>query len=229
MLIYTKAVPLVLIVFLVPLLTGCERKYIKGEGTATQESRKITNFSTIEADGEYHIKGTIGTPEELVISSNPNLIPYIKSSVDNKILTIHVDDSVKLLPSVQQNIWFTTDQLHTLNLKGNSQFEMYDLNDKQLNCTFKGTHIVMLKGIITNLKIVINGNANVNAQGLQVRDAEIEINGSGLVGVDISNNLKVKINGDGKVLYYNHQPKVEQTISGSGEVSNAFGALEQQN
>lgn len=209
-------------------MTGCGKQSINGKGDAKQERREIKSFSGVDVDGIYIISGTIGQPNELVISSNPNILPYIKSSIDSDILTIKYDDSVKLAPSVQQTIWFTTDNFQTLNLSGNTQFQMTDVNGKQLVCKLNGSHKVFLRGKLDSLKMVINGKANINAEGLNVKDADLEINGSAIIGVQATDNLKVKINGDGKVMYYGGQPKVQQTIHGSGQVISAFGNLEQQ-
>ncbi len=224
---FFKLAPTILAVCLFSLMTGCGHETIKGEGAAKQEQREIKAFSGIEIDGNYAILGTIGKPDELVISSNPNILPHIKSSVDSGILIIKNDDSVNLKPSVAQKIWFTTEEFQSLRLSGNSQFQI-ELNSNKLDCEFKGSHKALLKGKLASLKIVSNGSADINAQGLQVKNAEVEINGSGLVTLSVTDNLKVKINGDGKVIYYSGQPKVEQSISGSGQVRSAFGALEKQ-
>lgn len=222
---FIKFAPLILAVCLSSLMTGCGRESIQGKGEAKQEHREIKTFSAVDINGNFDIVGTIGQPDELVISSNPNILPYIKSSVDNDTLAIKSDDSVNLQPTVTQGIWFTTNEFLSLHLSGNTQFQLANLNGDKLECDLKGSHKVFLKGKLTSLKIVTSGSTNINAQDLQVTDADIEINGSGVIAINVSNSLKVKINGDGKVIY-NGQPKVQQTINGSGQVSSAFGGLE---
>lgn len=225
---YSNFVKLALIVSIFSFISGCGQNSIKGEGAATQERRDVKSFSGIEIDGDYAVLGTIGKQEQLVISTNPNILPYIKSTISNDILTIKSDDSVKLQPTVKQNISFATQELNSVLLSGNMQFQMNSLNSKNLECTFNGSNKAALQGRATKLKIIINGSANINTNSLEVHDAEIEINGSGTVAVNVSDNLKVKINGDGKVVYSNGKPKIEQSITGSGKVVSAFGVLEQQ-
>lgn len=222
----TKLAPMTLVVFLFILMTGCGRETIKGEGAFKQEHRETKAFSGVDIDGDYVILAKMGKPAELVISSNPNILPHILSSVESDILTIKNDKSVNLQPSVTQNIWFTAEQFNTLHLSGNIQFQMLDVNSDNLDCLFSGSHKVLLKGKVTTLKVVTSGTANFDARDLQVQDADIEINGSGVVAVNVSDHLKVNINGDGQVVYYNGKPKIEQTIKGAGQVNSAFGAVE---
>jgi hypothetical protein len=209
------------------LLTACGRESIKGEGEPKQEHREVQAFSGLEIDGDYTIIGKIGKPQEFVIASNPNILPHIKSSVDSDILTIKNDDNVNLQPTIAQHVWFTTEQFHTLRLNGNSRFQLTGLNSENLDCVFSGSQKVLLRGKAATLKVVSNGTSNIDARSLQVKDADIEINGSGIVSLMVSDHLKVNINGDGQVIYYNGKPKVDQTIHGAGQVKSAFGPLEQ--
>jgi len=225
---FIKFLFLPLIVSLCLLISGCGHETIKGEGASKQEKREVSQFSGLEVDGAYAILGKVGSPQELVIASNPNILPYINTSVDDDMLIIKSKGSVKLQPSGSQNIWFTAKQLNTLRLKGASQFQITNVGTDDFNVSLEGSHKVYLKGKANSLTVKINGSSTINAKNLSVDDANIEINGSGVVALKVANNLKVKINGDGRVIYYDTQPKVEQTINGSGVVSSAFGALDKE-
>jgi len=222
-----KFTPLALVAVIFFLMTGCGHESIKGEGDAKTEPREVAAFTGITVDGDYAILGKMGKPTEVVIGSNPNILPYIQATVESGILTVKNDDKVVLHPTHTQNIWFTTEEFHTLNLSGDTQFQFLDLNSTDLDCNLSGSHKVLLKGKLTTLKVVTNGTTNFDARDVQVKDADIEINGSGIVAVNVTDNLKVKINGDGQVIYYNSKPKIEQTIKGAGQVGAAFGAVEQ--
>src|SRR5262245_31353985 len=139
---FAKVKPFLLTLCLFSIITGCGRETITGSGEAKQEKREVSTFSGINVDGKYAILGTIGKPADLVISSNPNILPHIVSSVEDDILTIKDDKSADLQPSVDQQIWFTTETFQTLNLSGNGQFQMAKLNGKTLDCSLKGSHRV---------------------------------------------------------------------------------------
>jgi hypothetical protein len=199
-------------------VTSCSHEQVNGKGAPKQETRDVSEFTGININGNYMIQGTIGTPQKFVIGTNEDLLPYIKSSVSSDVLVIENKSSTDLHPTVSQNIWFTVKSFNNLTMTGTSQFQLPNIDSDSLRLTLTGSHRVFLSGKAAELFIVINGNTDVDARNLVAEKATIEINGSSQVLLDASKKLNVKINGNGKVIYFNDQPAIDQTVNGSGQV-----------
>lgn len=208
-------------------LSGCGREQVTGTGEGKQDVRNVAEFSGINVNGNYEIVGSMGSPQKVVVFSNENLLPYITSTVKSSVLMIDTSKSADIKPTIIQKMWFFSDVFDSLTLNGASRFQFLDLKAKKLVISLTGAHQLLFSGTGTDIDIVINGNSDVDAKNLAVENATIEINGSSSVLINPSKTLKVKINGNGKVIYFNKEPKIEQTINGSGQVINGFGMAQQ--
>jgi hypothetical protein len=208
-------------------LSGCGREQVTGTGEGKQDVRNVAEFSGINVNGNYEIVGSMGSPQKVVVFSNENLLPYITSTVKSSVLMIDTSKSADIKPTIIQKMWFFSDVFDSLTLNGASRFQFLDLKAKKLVISLTGAHQLLFSGTGTDIDIVINGNSDVDAKNLAVENATIEINGSSSVLINPSKTLKVKINGNGKVIYFNKEPKIEQTINGSGQVINGFGMTQQ--
>jgi hypothetical protein len=208
-------------------LSGCGREQLTGTGEGKQEVRNVAEFAGINVNGNYEIVGSMGSPQKVVLFSNENLLPYITSTVKSSVLMIDTSKSADIKPTIIQKMWFFSDVFDSLTLNGASKFQFLDLKAKKLVISLTGAHQLLFSGTGTDIDIVINGNSDVDAKNLAVENATIEINGSSSVLINPSKTLKIKINGNGKVIYFNKEPKIEQTINGSGQVINGFGMNQQ--
>tara|TARA_R110000868_G_scaffold210193_2_gene460216 strand:+ start:2009 stop:2695 length:687 start_codon:yes stop_codon:yes gene_type:complete len=206
-------------------LTGCGREKVTGTGTEKQEVRNTAEFTGLNVNGNYAIAGSIASPQKVVIGSNENILPYITSSVSSDVLMIDQKSSVELTPTVEQKIWFFTNEFNSLTLTGASQFQFLGLKTDKLNISLTGSHRLIFTGTAGNLHIVVHGNSDIDAKKLLVENADIEINGDSTVLLNPTKTLKVTINGNGKVVYYNKEPKIEKIINGSGQVISGFGGI----
>lgn len=218
---YAKLLASSITIGLITSFAGCSKhEEIKGTGNSHQETREVSKFSGIKVAGDYSVIGKIGSPQEFTMASNKNVLPYITTEVDDGVLVIAYDENVDVFPSVPQSIWFTGEEIKSIALDGTTNFQLTGINTDELTIALAGSHTVYLDGKAANLHLKVSGSSNFNAKNLDVSNADIEINGSGVAGVTVKDNLKVTIKGDGQVMYYNYQPKVEESIKGSGRVIN---------
>ncbi len=201
-------------------LTACGKEQIEGKGLAKQEKRDVADFSSITINGNYSIQGSIGSPQQFVISTNENLLPFISTPVSSGVLSVETKSGTELHPNVKQSIWFTVKDFNALTMTGTSQFQMANIDTDTLKLTLTGSHKLFIAGKASELTITINGNTSIDARNLIAENVTVVINGSSQVLLDADKKLNVTINGNGKVIYFNGQPMIEQTINGSGQVIN---------
>jgi len=217
-----------IIVSLIFTLTSCSRQQVNGSGASKQETREVSEFTGLNIDGNYSILGTISSPQRFVISTNENLLPFIETNVKDGILTIQNKSSTDLHPTSGQSIWFYVPSFESLTLNGISKFQLTNLDSEKLSITLTGSHRLLLTGKAGDLTINVSGNSTIDARNLAVNNANIELNGAGTVYLNVANTLSVKINGSGKVVYFNQTPKIEKTVNGAGDVISGFGGLTNQ-
>ena len=80
-----------------------------------------------------------------------------------------------------------------------------------------GATRVTVDGVVDELMATMSGASRLDAESLQVKNAELSISGAGKAEVSASETLKVAISGAGKVTYSGN-PTVEKHVSGAGTI-----------
>ena len=196
------------------LLNGCHWVGEKGNGHITTETRSISDFTTLEADGAFTITWTPG-PASLKITTDANLHDYIRTSVSGNRLRI---DWIKPLKGTRGiKVAISSAALGRAGLNGAVRLEASDLSGSEFYLEANGATRVMLNSNVNAMSGEMNGASKLMAESLQTRAMELEINGAGKADVSVSEALKVEISGAGKVTYTG-SPTVSQQINGAGRV-----------
>lgn len=111
-----------------------------------------------------------------------------------------------------------------LRLGGSDDLRLARLLARSLDARLDGSgDVSILAGQVERQRVVIGGSASFDAPGLASREAEVAIEGSGVVRLAVADRLDASITGSGDVLYVG-QPHLTQTVTGSGEVRRMSGA-----
>lgn len=223
-----QAASLITLILCLSLLAACSRQEIRGEGAFKKETRDVKTFTGLEVDGNYNINGQTGNKQILYIASNENLLPYINTDVSSGVLHVTTNSSYDLVPTAEQMISFSVQQFNSLKMSGACTLQFPNLNTETFDLTIFGSHRLYLSGKVVEMNISSNGSSSINAKDLAVDKVTIKLIGSGQIVVSPKQELNVEINGSGTVTYFGKEPKVTQTINGSGKVMNAFGAVNKQ-
>lgn len=205
------------------ILSGCggsSNEEVKGEGVAQLDTRNVSTFNSVIVDGQYQIAAEVGTPQTLTITSNANILPYIETTVNNKVLHIDNKSKVRIQPTVQQKISFKAPEIDAVTLAGESTFYLANINNDKLDVSLAGAHQLMLAGKTEKLRITVDGISNVDAKALTAKNIEVVINGAGNIAVNPTKSLNAIINGSGKIINVSKTATVNETIHGSGQVQN---------
>ena len=82
--------------FVALLLTACGLHVISGSGNVVRESRPVSDFTAVNFTGFGELTLVQGETTALTIETDDNLLPYIKTTVDQGTLTIGFDDGLSL-------------------------------------------------------------------------------------------------------------------------------------
>jgi hypothetical protein len=174
--------------------------------------------------------------ESLTIEAEDNIIPYLKTEVQNNRLTLYVENGVSLRTTKPINYKLTVKDLSDLKLTGSGRINIENINTNDLKITTTGSGSVSANTDTNNLEVALSGSGDAKmvgktesqdvnmagsssyqAEHLQSKEAKVAISGSGSATLDVSDALDARIAGSGSV-EYTGDPTVSKQISGSGEL-----------
>lgn len=197
------------------LLSGCHWVGVKGNGNVTTENRPIPNFTTMEADGAFEVQWSSG-PASLGITTDQNLLEYIKTTTSGETLKIEWVKPLKGTRGIKINI--ASPILTGAQLNGAVRLVAANLSGQKFVLEANGATRVALNGNVNELTASMNGASRLEAESLQTQTTELSINGAGRADVTASETLKVAIAGAGKVTYKGDPKTIEKDISGAGSI-----------
>ncbi len=237
--------------WLLPLLavalSGCEGldealnvERVRGSGKVTQEQRDVRNFNEVvlAAVGELNVQQS--DRESLSIEAEDNIMPRIKTDVQEGRLVIRTERGVSLSPTLPVRYRLLVKELkgmelsgsgkiHTggirsqdfvVRLPGSGEIQMDELSADSLSAEISGSGSIELPGKVASQKVRISGSGDYNARNLQSRSADVSISGSGESTIWVQEDLAAQISGSGNIEYFGN-PRVSKHVSGSGDVNNA--------
>lgn len=215
-----KIVSLVLIVC--GLFTACTREgepveMVAGSGNVITEERPVSGFSAVNLRGAGHLVLDESGSESLSITTDDNLLPYIKTAVRGNELVISVEEGIVFSKVSELTIHVTADDLNKLALDGAGTIELTNLDEDELQVNLSGAGNINASGRVDKQTIEIDGAGAYTADELISRDATVRHDGAGMAVVQVSENLDVHINGLGTVEYIGN-PSVTEEINGLGTV-----------
>jgi hypothetical protein len=207
----------VLGLLLVLFSTGCgDWKRIRGNGQITTESRPVSAFTRVIADGFYQLEWHPGTPS-LSITTDENLVSRIRSVMEGDVLRIKLEDSIA--PTHGVKIAISSPTLSGADLSGALELDASQLSGDKFALETSGAGKVTLAGKVNRFIGNLTGATKLRASDLVAQDVEISITGAGKADVSASNLLRAAITGAGKVSYSGHPKSVEKQIAGAGSIS----------
>ena len=209
---------LALLIFAATLPLSVEAtEKVKGSGKIAKDSRKLAPFHSVTLKVPAELTIVMGADEPVVIETDDNVLPHIKTVVKDGQLSIDSGDK-EIQTSSKITIKFKTAKLDQLNLDGASTSMISGLNSGSLAITSKGASNLNLSGTVNKLSVDLKGAGQVQAGKLSTKETSIAIKGTGSAEFTVSDKLDATINGTGSVRYHGNA-KVTQKILGIGSVT----------
>ncbi|MDQ6762778.1 MAG: DUF2807 domain-containing protein [Bacteroidota bacterium] len=214
---------------------------IKGNGQIKKESRSVSAFTSLASEGSMDVQITYGSPENLTIEADENLLPYIETSVEENKLTIKTKKNINLKTAKKIIVYVSMTKINSLQLsgsgdiKGSGAFTSDGKTDislsgsgnltldfgsfKDLGLSLAGSGNMALKGDATNsIDAKVSGSGNIDCVKVASKDVDVKLSGSGNVKVYADNSIDAKISGSGNVYYKGDAQNINSKVVGSGKV-----------
>ena len=197
------------------LAAGCRWGGIIGNGHITTDTRDVSDFSEIEADGGFQIEWRNGPPS-LAITTDQNLLQYVTNQNIDHRLRLHSRGN--LWPTHHTNVLISSPTRSGAKLTGAARLTAKQLSGRSFAIESTGAARIMIDGTVDELITDMTGASRLEAASLQTKTAEISSTGASHAEVAVSESLKVSITGAGKVIYSGNPPMIEKHVSGAGTI-----------
>ncbi len=209
---------------------------ISGTGPMQTETRTASEFNGIELDVSADVEVTVGENYAIEVSAQQNLLPLLKTVVENGALHIYTDenfrnsDGIKIrvtAPAFDRFEVSGSGTLRVLNairaekmkmsIAGSGDIFSIQSDFGSLSTSIGGSGTIELGGKVNDMSADISGSGDVKAKNMSANSLKVSISGSGTVSADVTTSLNASISGSGDV-FYSGTPSVETSVSGSGSV-----------
>lgn len=209
---------------------------VSGTGPVKTETRNVSNFNAINLELPADVEVTIGEQFFVEVSTQENLMPLLKTSVENGVLKIHADENIR--SSEEMTIRITAPAFEkfavsgsgtirvgnaiqaekmSLNIAGSGDIFCQQSEFGVLQTSIAGSGTIELGGKANEVKADISGSGDIKAKSLTTNNLKVSISGSGTVTADVIAELDASISGSGDV-FYTGSPSVQTSVGGSGSV-----------
>jgi hypothetical protein len=189
---------------------------IKGSGTAKSETRGLTGFKEIEANGAVNLNIGFGSEYALKIEADDNLLEHITTNVNGDTLVIGSKDHIN--PKSKVNITITMPQLDRLEINGASAGDVVGFKGDKLELALNGASNLRIAGEVRELKALASGASSINAESLKAENADVDANGASKITVNATGDLKADASGASSVTYVGEPRSLKQNSSGVSSV-----------
>lgn len=222
------------------LLGGCTdilgERIVHGRGPVVIESRPSGHFTGVSNSTVAEVEILHGFTDRVFIHAEENLLPYVRTRVQNGVLRIYTDD-VTLRPRYPIIVEVDVVTLRSLQSSGSGFMRGQLIDATRLEVTSSGSGDIDLPGLLADSLIVISSGAgdftaegqvqrlrlNASASGtIDTRDleafrADVTISGSGSSTIRARDYLRAVLSGSGWLRYFG-SPQVDQEVTGTGRV-----------
>jgi hypothetical protein len=212
----------------------------RGSGNIVTETREVSGFDAIEVQYPARVIIRQGTTESLEIEADDNLLPNLKTEVQNGRLEIfyrreggkHVNPTktpeITIVVKDLADVDFSsagelfiekheTDSLD-VSLSGAGNLELEEIDVTSLQVDMSGAGSGTASGTADSLDVTISGFGDFKGGDLHSQNAQVDISGAGSATVWVDQDLDVELSGAGSVSYYG-TASVSRQISGVGGVN----------
>ncbi|MFT6748379.1 MAG: hypothetical protein ACJAQ1_000290 [Flavobacterium sp.] len=233
---FTKLVVITILTFLV---TSCDFDFggIKGNGIEKTEQRKIAeNFDKLEVSRGLEVIVTQGKTTKVEVTSDENLLEYIKTSVSNGTLKITTTESIRsqndivihvTLPNLQEVSSSSGSTITTQNIltgtnliaKATSGSELdLDLEIENIQAQTSSGSSIKLKGKALNVNHKASSGSEINGFQLVANEATVQASSGSSIEVYASQMLDAKVSSGASVEYQGKPKSIKKTKSSGGSI-----------
>lgn len=175
-----KSILLTTLSLLTLILAACGLNTVRGSGGVVEETRAVSDVTSVELAtiGTLHIE--VGSSERLVIEAQDNLMEYIETAVLNGELRIGTAEDVSLNPTRSIRYYLTVTSLDSIEISSVGDIEAPDLVAERFSITITSTGDLTMEDLeAESVTVDISSTGNVRIGELNANTLEVDIESTG--------------------------------------------------
>jgi len=216
-------------------VSACDNECITGSGPIVTQTLALDDFSSFTMMGSGRVVLTQGNTQTVRVEGQQNIINQLNRDVRGGHWDIFVEECVRrsdqltfyiTVPAIDHVALTGSGRIESTNviesqaisviLSGSGDIEL-DIDTDEVDAAISGSGTIDLSGDADYSDLDISGSGSFRAFGMETRESDVTITGSGSCRVLVEDMLRVRISGSGNV-YYRGDPQLEVDITGSGKV-----------
>lgn len=191
---------------------------VEGDGVAARDQRQVAALGELEVSGAMQVEVRVGPAPSLLVESDGNLLPYIRTEARGNTLKIANDRPLRSKTPVR--VVYTTPRLSEVRASGSGQVIVRDLNGAPLEVRKSGSGRVALAGTVDSLHARVSGSGVLDAGELRSASADLGLSGSGRmnVGEIRGDYARLKVDGSGVLQAGGAVRSLNARVAGSGNL-----------
>ncbi|MFN0278789.1 MAG: head GIN domain-containing protein [Pyrinomonadaceae bacterium] len=189
----------------------------KGSGRMASELRDLRGFKAVDVGGVFEVEITAGKDFEVEVEADDNLLPLIRTEVNNGVLEIESDGRIS--PTGKLYVRISAPDINDLSISGAVNVTLNDIKNSSLSVDSSGASKIKIAGETAKFTVDTSGAAKVDAENLRAIDACIDGSGASHIDVNVSGELNADLSGASKVVYSGTPSTINKKTSGAGKVS----------
>ncbi len=188
-----------------------------GSGKIVTEKRDLKGFKAVDVGSVFQVEITSQKDFSIEVEADDNLLPLIKTEVDDGVLEIESDG--RLSPTSPIRIRISAPDIDNLDVSGAANVTLNGIRNSSLCVDSSGASKVKIAGETTKFTAEASGASKIDAEDLKAVDASIDGSGASHVDVSVSGELAADLSGASNVVYSGSPTAVHKKTSGAGSVS----------
>ncbi len=201
-------------------ISSCNKRFIKGEGHTTTDTRMLQEFNAVELNGREALEIVSSTENKVEITGYHNLVSIYDADIKNGRLVLEMDEDYINVKNNNIRVKLYTTGVNTIDLNGSGDVMANDDIGTRMKTSINGSGSISFgENYFTKLDVAINGSGDIDARNAESETVYADISGSGDIDVTVTKYLNAKISGSGTIDYWgNPSDGVDTEIDGSGKV-----------
>lgn len=213
----------------------------RGEGPIKTETRNVSGFHGVDLALSGDVTVRTGADYSVAVHAQENLLPLLKTEVNNGILEIYFDGNVSYSEDLKIEISApnldeflvsgsgkmevqTPLQAETIHMtvSGSGDIVANNISSSRVTGAISGSGALELGGRTGSMSMDISGSGDLKGKQLTCDSLNVQIAGSGSAHARVERALTGSVAGSGDV-FYDGNPSVNVDVAGSGSVKKDGG------
>lgn len=190
---------------------------VKGSGVIITDTRKVATFNSLQLAGAFMTKISCQKGQQLQIRGDDNIVPLIRTEVQDGRLHIYTERSYSTESLLQLQIMVP--DLKAVSVSGAHTVSVAGVANSSLVLDAGGASSFSVSGKTGILDAKLSGGSTIAARKLKADQVSVSIDGAGDAEVFATKKLAVQITGVGDVTYYGNPTEVTRQILGVGNIT----------